>query len=238
MTVRTNPIPTADRATRARCGFTLIELMLGMVVTTLVMAAIGGVMTAVARGWSQSEDTQATSNITSQTHLRLQRILKAAKQLGACRPGALDGTAAQSAALMIWKADANADGKVQFSELGLIAYEPGATADSSEIRYYEVAYPSTWTLAQKQTADTPALANDEIYKDSDITTFRTMANVRSTVLARSIAGTEFHRADGATVVRPTFEYLLNFQKGSTTELEYGTVAVRTPTTLPASQGGT
>jgi Tfp pilus assembly protein PilW len=214
-----------------RGGFTLMELMLGMLITSLVTGAIAALLSAVAQGWNQCGDSQGSCNLIMLTHLRLQRILRAAKQLGYCNAGSIEGSS--GAAIMIWKADTNLDGLVQFSELGLIEQTPA----DGKIRYYEVVYPSSWTAAQKTTADTPALANDAIYDESSIDTFKALSNVTSTVIARNVTGAEFYRYDGLNVTHPTLDYLLNFHIGSTTETQYGTVAVRTPTTLPTSQGG-
>jgi hypothetical protein len=170
-----------------------------------------------------------------QARLRLQRILKSAKQLGACRLGAIDGTAVQGAAVMLWKGDANGDSLVQFSELALLEHQMSAQSKDCTIVYYEVVYPSSWTSGQKQSADSPELAGDAIYEDAGIDLFKNLTYVQSTVLTRNVVGAEFRRYDGGGVTRPSFDYLLNFQFGNNTETEYGTVTVRTPATLPASQ---
>ena len=202
-----------------------------MIVTALVTGAVAALLSAVAQGWQQSGESSNSSNIVMQTHLRLQKVIRAAKQLGACRSGSIEGTA--SASLLIWKADTNLDNKVQFSELGLLQHDPA----DGKLRYYEVNYPSGWTAAQKTAADTPNLANDAIYDDASIDSFKTLSYVSASVLSRGISGAEFHEYDGASVTRPRFEYLLNFGSGSSIETEYGSVASRTLATLLTSQGG-
>ena len=126
----------------SRRGFTVFELMLGMIVTSLVLGASAALLSAVAQGWTQSESAGNGSNRVAMTHIRLQRVLRAAKQLGACRPGSIEGT--DSAALLIWKGDANLDNKVQFSELALLEHTPG----DGKLRCYEVNYTNSWTDAQ------------------------------------------------------------------------------------------
>jgi hypothetical protein len=214
-----------------RSGFTIFELMLGMIVTALIAGAAASLLAATAQGWKQSEDAGSASNRVIMTHLRLQKVLRAAKQLGACRSGAIEGT--DSAALLIWKADTNLDNKVQFSELALLEHDPG----DGKLRCYEVSYPASWTTAQKTAADTPALADDEIYNDASIDSFKAAAYVEATAIAEGISGAEFHKYDGASVTHPRLEYVLNFASGSSTETEYGAVASRSPSTLPTSQGG-
>ena len=231
---------TAYRRTSSRCGFTVIELMLGMIVTSLVLGASAALLSAVAAGWTQSEAAGNSSNRVAMTHLRLQRILRSAKQLGAYRAGSIEGTS--SASVLIWKEDENLDGKIQFSEVALIEFDPA----DGKLRYYEVNYPSSWTDAQKTAADTPAMADDEIYdRDSQpdpIEEFKSAAYVptpdQAMVLAQGISGAEFHKYDSTSTTRPRFEYLLNFAAtDGTTETEYGAVTSRTATTLPAGQTG-
>jgi type II secretory pathway pseudopilin PulG len=212
-------------------GFTLFELMLGMMITALITGAVAALLAAVAQGWQQSGEASNSSNIVMMTHLRLQKVVRAAKQLGAVRTGSIEGT--DVADVLIWKADTNLDNQVQFSELALLEHTPA----DGKIRCYEVNYPSDWDDSQKTAADTPALADDVIYDDDSIDSFKAAAYVQATVLASGISGAEFHKYDGSGVKRPRFEYLLNFGSGSGIETEYGSIAVRTPATLPASQGG-
>jgi hypothetical protein len=232
-------------------GFTLIELMLGMVITTLVVGALGAMMTAVGRGWIASDAVKASSSFANQSAAHLRQVVRGAKQIGLVRFGSLDGSASPDAAVMLWKTDALktvangdgtfryvTDGKVQFSELGMIEHFIGADAAHSELRYYQVAFPSNWTAQQKQAADTPDLADDEIYKSTEVETFKGLENVQYTVLARNIIGCTFKRIDGTSVTRPALEYTLRIQKSDgSIDVEYGTIALRSPTTLPVAQNG-
>jgi len=218
------------RSRLSAAGFTLMELMIGMMVTALVTAASAALLSAVGQGWKQSDSTQDDSLSIVQAHLRLQRVLRGAKQIGLCHSGSIEGSS--SAAVLIWKADTNLDSQMQFSELALIEHNPS----DGIIRYYEVVYPSNWTPAQKAAADTPALANDNIYDETAIDSFKAISYVQSTILARGITGVEFHRYDDGNTVRPTVDYVLKFPlSGGDSRLEYGSAAVRTPSTLPSSQ---
>src|SRR2546423_9591081 len=109
---------------RRPAGFTFVELMIGLVVTALVMGALAGLTTAVAQGWKQGDTTQTTTNVTTQTHLRVKRYLRAARLLGYCEVGSLDNPNCAQAAELFWKGDANADNQIQFSELALLEYHP------------------------------------------------------------------------------------------------------------------
>jgi hypothetical protein len=229
--------PRTGRLPRARGGFTLMELVMGMIVTGLVMSAIAGLLSAVAMGWEQNGRAQANSVHRVQAHARIQRILKGVKQLGAVRHGSVDGTTMPAAAVMFWKSDDNGDSKVQFSELALLAHEGAVGTPGAYVSFYDVAYPTSWSAAQRTAADStpPVVTEEDIYKDSSIDTFRTMTYVRKQLVASNVVGVAFTRTDGAVITRPSLDYVLKFIKDGETHVEYGTTAVRTPTTLPASQ---
>jgi type II secretory pathway pseudopilin PulG len=229
---------TLQLRSRSRAGgFTLLELVLGMMITGLVMAAIAALLSAVAQGWKQSSETQTQSNHVVQVHARVQKLLRSARQLGACRHGSLDGMNPTAAALFMWKGDTNDDGTVQFSELGLLVHEGTLGTPEAYLAFYDVAYPSGWTGAQKTAADTPALADDEIYGDTNIDTFKALEHVRMTVVASNIPRAVFNMRESASITRPSLDYTLKVKKNEKTEFLYGTVAVRTPTTIPVTQRG-
>jgi hypothetical protein len=204
------------------------------VVIALILGAVAGVLTAVARGWTESEQTQAATSIATQTNLRLQKVLRTARQLGAYQVGSIDGSAT-GAAIMIWKGDVNDDGQVQFSELALIEHQPSGDPLNAKLVYWDVEFPTNWTATQKQNADS-TLSKDSMYDATTFSTFKSMANVTSTTLANRVEGAVFKRIDSSTTVRPMLEYRLRFRlaDGSAQDI-YGTTAVRPPATLPASQ---
>ena len=218
----------------ARAGFTLMELVMGMIVTGLVMSAIAALLSAVAMGWQQSGATQETSTHRVQAHARMHRLLKGVKQIGAVRGGSIHGTATPAAA-MLWKGDANGDNKVQFSELALLIHEGGVGTSEGYLAYYDVAYPANWSAEQVSEADTPALPDNDIFKDSSINWFRTLDHVRSTLVMTNVVGATFTRTDGANITRPSLDYVLTIDKGDGPHVEYGTASVRPPAALPASE---
>jgi hypothetical protein len=221
----------------ARSAFTLMELIMGMIITALVMSAVAGLLAAVSQGWEQSGKAQSSSIHRVQAHARIQRILKGVKQLGAVRMGSISGTANPPAGVMIWKSDNNEDGKVQFSELALLVHEGAPGTPEGYLSFYDVAYPSSWSQAQCTAADNapPVVSQDDVYKDSSIDTFRTMTYARKQLVASNVVGVVFTRTDGAQITRPSLDYVLNFNKDNDVHVEYGTTSVRTPSTLPANQ---
>jgi hypothetical protein len=229
--------PPTRRRRGCRGAFTLMELVMGMIVTGLVMAAIAALLSAVAMGWEQNGKSQASSIHRVQTHARVQRILKGVKQLGAVRAGSINGTALIPAGVMIWKSDDNGDNKAQFSELALLVHEGAVGTADGYLSFYDVAYPTFWTEPQRTAADNapPVVTQDDIFKDTSIDTFRTMTYVRKQLVASNLIGVVFTRTDGADITRPSLDYVLKFNKDNDVHVEYGTTSVRTPTTLPSDQ---
>ena len=219
-------------------AFTLMELVLGLIVTSLVMSALAALLGAVAQGWKHSEQTQATSNVIVQTHVRVQKILKGVRQIGACRAGSIDGGAPEQAGVLLWKEDANSDRRIQLSELALLECVMAAAPADCTMQLRSINYPAHWTAAQKNTEDGDPLTDAEFYDEASIDWFRELVAAspygQSTLVARNVVGSEFRRSDGASATRPAFHYLLNIQRGSTPETEYGSVTVRRPTTYPSS----
>lgn len=226
----------ARRARSARRGFTFVELMLGLLVTSLVMGALAAVLSAVGQGWKQSGTANASSGVTSQTHLRLQRTLRATRLIGAVRAGSLTNSSAPNAAALLWKSDSNYDWRVQFSEMALIEYRPSsASSDPNSVRLYQVSFPSGWTNAQKTAADSTLTSNDEIYQDAAIDTFKNLQYVSYTTLARNVTGCVIHKNDSSATTRPSLDYKIVITRNGTSQTDIGSVAIRTPSTLPTSQ---
>jgi hypothetical protein len=218
-----------------------------MMVTALVLAAIGGLMTSVARGWQQSTSTQDDANSTFILHLRMERLFRTARQLGAYRVGTIEGGGGEESAILFWKGDANGDGVMNYSEVALLEHHTGATRADDQLCLYQIQFPSNMTQAAKDAWDAPdpSESTDWIYDkngNSAIDEFKNLQyfNPTPTILARYVTGCECHVSDGSSVARPVFSYLVNLQKdgSQSTETEYGTVALRDPAALPSSQGGT
>jgi len=229
-----------------RCAFTLIELVIGMIITTLILAAVGALMTSVARGWDQSISAQNGANTVFQLHLRLENLFRTARQIGAWRSGTIEGGGGDGAAVLFWKSDANGDGVIQYSEAALLEHRAGPTPGTCQLVLYQVQYPAGMTQAARDANDTPADSerDDWIYDkngQSAIDQFKQLPYIcaEPTVIAQYIAGCEFHVGDSTNTIRPTFNYLINIVKdgGGRMQTEYGSVAVRNAAALPLSQRG-
>jgi len=206
---------------------TFAELVIGLTITTMIAGAVAALMMSVSTGWKNSRTVEQGTTHSTQTMIRLQKLLRSAKQIGACRVGSISSTPAQAAAVLLWKGDLNGDYKVQFSELALIEHQLA----NNTVVYWDVSFPSTWTSSQKQAADS-TLADNSIYDTAQIDSFKTLANVRSTTYAAHVTAAEFHRIDSDTATRPTLEYDLKFLESGSTIIKYGSTSSRSSTTRP------
>lgn len=221
-------------AARARAGFTLMELTMGMMITGLVMAATAGLMTAVGQGWQQSESADSNASAASQVHLRLQRILKGARQIGYYRAGSISGAAGFNAAVLFWKDDVNQDGKLQNAELAVIGFQDGGDPqDAQTLRLYQIVKSSVQPDVNAEVDPTDYYK--KLYDGAFFTQFMGRPDVAYTVISAGVTAAEFYKSDASTTVRPEFHYVLKLRRGGGTETEYGTAAERVATTLPVSQ---
>jgi hypothetical protein len=220
---------------RRAAGFTVMELTMGMVVTTLVMGAVAGLMSAAGQGWRQSGAAETSTSSATQVHLRLTRLFRSVRQIGYVKTGSMGVVPAGSeAAALVWKSDANLDNKIQYGELAVIKFCYSADPkDALTIRQYEIVPTSAQPDVNAEIPSTDYYK--ALYSSTFYNQFMARTDLGYSVVARDVAAAQFHKTDGGTVIRPAMEYVLKLQRGATTEMEYGTVAERVPTTLPVSQ---
>ncbi len=105
-------------------AFTLVELCLGLVVTSLVMSALSVVMLTVGRFWEQGTQLDKNGSAMMQLTARLQNALQDAKIVGQWKLG----NSGESAGIVYWLRDANDDGQIETSELTVIRFNPATNA--------------------------------------------------------------------------------------------------------------
>jgi len=116
MTMSLKKRTTSQMNTRRR-GFTLVELTLGLLVTTFVAGAVGAFLLAVSRCWNGTANVQNGAIRASQFTARLAQRLQDAKRIGYWRDGS-----ANNGGFIFWQGDTNADGEMQASEMGVVQF--------------------------------------------------------------------------------------------------------------------
>jgi prepilin-type N-terminal cleavage/methylation domain-containing protein len=207
---------------RARRGLTLIELSIGMLITSMVAGAASAFMLAVSKSWQNGQLSQSAQAINMQAMTALQNELRSAKAIGAYRPGALLGglSLVSPSSLILWKDDTNGDGQVQFSELEMIEYNP-----SNQTIYKYVPNPPLLGLD-------PAVAWNAMTNTLVLTTFKLTTNQQ--IMSRHVDGVHFYLWTAASAAQaPTLEFQLYFKPDADHEqVQYGSASLRAPLTPP------
>jgi type II secretory pathway pseudopilin PulG len=108
---------TLMRARRRASAFTAVELIMGLLITSLVTTALAGVMAAVAQGWRATEITQTGAVADNAAVARISRTLREALEVGDPATFA-DG----STGIMYWADDTDGDGAPKISEMATLEF--------------------------------------------------------------------------------------------------------------------
>src|SRR4051794_6419052 len=102
----TSPALQRSRGHRRRRAMTVVELCIGMVVTAMVLAALGALWYAVAEAWRSTGASQAVASTANQVTLRLETTFRQTRYIINYESGSLDkGSAATPARAFIWRGD-------------------------------------------------------------------------------------------------------------------------------------
>jgi prepilin-type N-terminal cleavage/methylation domain-containing protein len=213
--------------TMRRKGFTLLELLIGMVITALVLTALATVTYAVSVNWRTAESVESSYMAGTQINARFSQWFRSAASLGAVETGSMTPTAA-TAAVFFWKGDTtsgsypNGDGKIQFNEIALLEHDQA----SQEVRLYTVTDWSNWSVAAQTAAD--ALAGSAyIGSSANMGDFRTACGTHK-VLVKNCTGLVLKKSGDTT---PLVEYVINVRRpDGSTGTYYGTTVLRAAST--------
>ena len=218
-TIRPTTSPIAKRT-----GFTAAELSIGMIITTLVASAAAALTLAVSQGWTHTERVSMAQVSISRACQNVEQTLRGARMIGRYRAGTLTDANATPAGVLVWRADVNGDGQVQFEEIAAIEFDgPGR-----RLVLYKPEFPSAAAKAAGNTtlADPAALSDPGAIED-----FKASPYVVAAGLTRpgEVAGACFNVvAANNKGSRPSFEFTLQFTVGGQTTMHYGTATLRSP----------
>jgi prepilin-type N-terminal cleavage/methylation domain-containing protein len=217
-------------------GFTLVELSIGMVITSLVIGAAASFMLAVSSSYRAADNDAAMQVIDTQVHARLQKEIRGACLIGAVRPGSLTNPMVAPAAVLIWAKDGNStsipvvnpDGLVQDAEIVMLEYDP---ANKVINKYTAASTPQgstrTWTAMENTPPD-------------QFAGFK--SGKTATILLKNVTACTFNRIyDSTSSASPVLEYRLEMKKSDSTNSFaggagvsdiYGVATVRAPVAQP------
>jgi len=226
---------------RGGSGFTLVELMMGLVITALVMGALATLSSAMSRAWSQSDTGQSASISSHQASIRLQNFLRQAKLVGLVRPGSTDGSVSPGASAMLWLRDDNGDGKVQLTEMGLIEHDLA----QKRLKLYQVKVPSGMTADAYNAAYSGSITSAALTDPAAPETFKGLANVWAQPLAGAdpttgnahpvkVTGFRIEKTGGTGSQGLALQFTLVLTKDGNQDVSYGAAVLRGATTQPAN----
>ena len=121
-------------------GFTLVELLVALVVTSVILTAVATLAYAMSRANDVTDDTGQKQAQVRYATLRISELIKHSKLV----------CAAPGNDLAFWRADDNNDGKINPTEL--VYLETGQAGDYLQI--LEFSGPTTWDLMLSEITDT------------------------------------------------------------------------------------
>jgi prepilin-type N-terminal cleavage/methylation domain-containing protein len=130
------------KSVRYRTGFTLVELLLALIVTGIILAAVTTMAFAVSVANDTADDTSRKQSQIRYATLRISDLLRHCRLI--C--GTPNGDIA------VWRADSNSDGKININELVYI--EKGASADYLRLCEFPSSDTTEVILSDIQTLST------------------------------------------------------------------------------------
>ncbi len=203
------------RPRRARRGFTFVELCLGLLVTTLVMAAVASFALAAAQSWKHSEQTNSAVIRARQAAIRITRIVQNCELIGAVGEPVTVGE--DPATVILWVQDTNHDGLIQAAECGMLERDP----DERVLKFYppgqgDAVTPLPWLIF----STTGILVNFKVGRDSQ-------------PIARNVDEACFKVYSPSDASRsPSLEFKLTVSDETCSVVEYGACTVRAPAKQP------
>jgi hypothetical protein len=217
---------------RNRLGMTLVELMIGLVITILVVGASGALWYAVARAWGHSSGSQATALTGAHAVGRIERTMRESKYLIQFRPGSLgkEVSASSAAQLLFWQRDdwnSAADSTAQLGELAVLEHDPA----EKRLYLYECLPQSQMTLDQQTRAGKVA-SWSELTSPSTPGIFKTYDFVRKYVFCEAVEGACVNVPVWGRSARPGLEFTLRLVRQGDRSIVYGLASLRAPASRP------
>ncbi len=119
------------RYTRYNRGLTLVELMVALVVTSVVLAAVATLAYALGTAYDAADDTSQKQAQVRYATLRISELIRHCKLI----------CSATDEDFAIWRADDNEDGQVNISELVFI--EKGSSSNRLRLCEFPLSSPDT-----------------------------------------------------------------------------------------------
>jgi len=207
-----------------RRGLTLVELSIGMVITSMVMGALSAVWFAMAHSWKTTGSATGAGLTASVTAMRLEQRLRTSRYVFQYASGSVTATPTKAAAIFYWKADnwnSTSDGIVQLGEMALIEHD----STSKRLYLYEPIASTSMTAAQLTAAGAAATTLD-MTDSASPTNFKKLSFVKQSVISEAVVAAAFNLPTQTTNSRPLIEYTLKVTRPEGSFVFYGACSQR------------
>ncbi|MBV8780567.1 MAG: hypothetical protein JO353_04155 [Phycisphaerae bacterium] len=203
-------------------GFTFVELCLGLVITSMVLAGVASFAMAVSTAWRNAGSSESILLSANHDALLLNEKIRACGLTGGWTSGSIDGSSTTGAAVLLWKGDANSDGFINYTEILLIQHDP----KTSRINLYQT--PTGYSGLNLVYSYLAVFS-----QSSFISLFKT--GLTPTVLCSNVSGAQFYvGSPSSATARPFVEFALTVKAGSTSQIVYGDATLRNPLPTPSN----
>lgn len=137
---------------RPRRGLTVVELMLGLVITAIIALAVGSMLVTVSEAAVSSRDTRSALVRGNLAQVRLRAYFEPALNVLAYDP---------AKGVAIWLHDYTPGETINLLELRVLWYDAAAGTISVE----RVYFPDTWTPTMKEAANVALPASSDFFAE-------------------------------------------------------------------------
>ena len=206
-----------------RAGFTLVELSMGLLVMTIIFAALAGLALAMSSGWKATEAVDSLQVARRQTSTQMYHNIRSAKFIGAATAdNSGGGGSGQGAVVIFWKGDKESGSVMYAYQVAVIEHDlPTAT-----LRLYSLPQTAGGSMTEFKDCD--------VDDAGDVEKFKKMPGVTAQVIGRNVISVTF-KALPVSSTRQTqaLEFQIRYKSGEQEQLEYGTATVRVPQVPPS-----
>jgi Tfp pilus assembly protein PilW len=226
-----------------RHAMTLLELSIGLLITTIVIGALSSLWIAVGDTWRKSSSSQTQTLRASQAVVRLEGTFRQAKYVCQFTPGSVADTSAAPASVFYWRSDywnaagdvsnpaafgtTVSDNLVEVAELSLVQYD----AASSRLYLYQAKDPAAMNSTERAAAGTVWTWAD-LSKSSNVTVFKGLSYIQKKVLSEGVSAAAFNMPTPQAGGRPIIEFTLTMPQTGGSALIYSVASMRAPATRP------
>jgi prepilin-type N-terminal cleavage/methylation domain-containing protein len=208
----------------SRSGFTLVELMMGLLVMLIIFAALAGLSLAMSNGWQATGNQDNLQVARRQTSTQMYHNIRAAKYIGAATAdnSSGGGSGGQGAAVIFWKGDSD-PGKTMYAYQVAVIEHDLATAT---LRLYQLPQTANGAMTEFKDCD--------VDDSGDIEKLKKLPGVTCQVIGRNVVSVTFKMLPiSSTRQSQALEFQIKYKSGEQEQLEYGTATVRVPQAPPS-----